>query len=201
MCGRTVITVLLFTGLQISELAALGLGDLAVSAIEMLVTVRRGKCTDSARPPRTTSTLRRSSTGKRTVRRRQGARLVGGSRRLAPGCVLWWVHERAPSRRSLTLVTCWAPIVTPSGSDSRGRVHGSEQFGGAQAEPVSYGRGACADRRGCAGGWLWQFGRDFGSSDGRGCQAISPGFAQRGCEPLGWAGFSGPRAGGEQCPG
>ncbi len=67
MCGRTVITVLLFTGLQISELAALGLGDLAVSAIEMLVTVRRGKCTDSARPPRTTSTLRRSSTGKRTV--------------------------------------------------------------------------------------------------------------------------------------
>lgn len=78
MCGRTVITVLLFTGLQISELAALGLGDLAVSAIEMLVTVRRGKCTDFARPPRTTSTLRRSSTGKRTVRRRQGARLSAG---------------------------------------------------------------------------------------------------------------------------
>ncbi len=40
---RVVITLLLFTGLRIGELAVLNLGDVAVSARKGLVTVRRGK--------------------------------------------------------------------------------------------------------------------------------------------------------------
>ncbi len=40
---RAVVTLLLFTGLRIGELAALDLGDVAVSARKGLVTVRRGK--------------------------------------------------------------------------------------------------------------------------------------------------------------
>jgi len=40
---RAVVTLLLFTGLRIAELAALDLGDVAVSARKGLVTVRRGK--------------------------------------------------------------------------------------------------------------------------------------------------------------
>jgi len=40
---RAVVTMLLFTGLRISELAALNHGDVAISARKGLVTVRRGK--------------------------------------------------------------------------------------------------------------------------------------------------------------
>jgi len=89
----------------------------------------------------------------------------------------------------------------PVGKQSAGRVHGSEQCGVAQTEPVSYGRRPCADRCGGADGWLWQFGQDFGSSAGRECQVVHPGPAKHGCEPLGWAGVGGPSARGEQCPG